>query len=61
MGIGFCVILPNDPAQIDQAMTIAKEHGAECYRLGHTTRDAERKIFVKPYRLVGKRDVFRPS
>jgi len=61
MGIGFCMILPNDPAQIDQAMTIAKQHGAECYRLGHTIRDAERKIFVKPYRLVGKGDIFRPN
>ncbi len=61
MGIGFCMIVPDDPAQIDQAMTIAKEHGGECYRLGHTIRDAERKIFVKPYRLVGKGDIFRPS
>ena len=61
MGIGFCIILPDDPAQIDQAMAIAKKHGVECYRLGHTIRDAERKILVKPFKLVGKGDAFRPG
>ncbi len=59
MGIGFCVVLPNDRAQIARAISIAKKHGAECYRLGQAIRDVERKIFVKPYRLVGKGDGFR--
>ena len=61
MGIGFCMILPDDPAQIDRVMTIAKKHGVECYPLGHTIRDAERKILVRPYQLVGRGDVFRPA
>lgn len=59
MGIGFCIILPDDPSQIDQALAITKKRGVECYRLGHTIRNAERKIFLKPYKLVGKEDGFR--
>ncbi len=54
MGIGFCLVLPDDSRQIDQAMAIAKKHGVECYRLGYTNRDAEKKIVLKPYGLVGK-------
>ncbi|MFQ5520435.1 MAG: phosphoribosylformylglycinamidine cyclo-ligase [Candidatus Methylomirabilia bacterium] len=58
MGIGFCVVLPDDSTQIDRATAIAKKHGVDCYRLGYAIRDAEKKIFVKPYNLVGKGDGF---
>jgi phosphoribosylformylglycinamidine cyclo-ligase len=58
MGIGFCLVLPDDSRQIDRAMTIAKKHGVACYRLGYTIRDAARKIFLNPYRLVGHGDRF---
>lgn len=58
MGIGFCLVLPDDSRQVDRVMTIAKRHGVECYRLGYATRDAEKKIFVKPYDLVGKEERF---
>ncbi|MFQ5847578.1 MAG: phosphoribosylformylglycinamidine cyclo-ligase [Candidatus Methylomirabilales bacterium] len=54
MGIGFCVVLPNDSRQIDQATAIATRHGVECYRLGYTIRDPEQKITMRPYNLVGK-------
>ncbi len=54
MGIGFCVVLPEDSHQVGRAMAIAKKHGAECYRLGYAIRDPERKIAVKPFNLVGK-------
>ena len=58
MGIGFCLVLPDDSRQVDRVMTIAKKHRVECYRLGYATRDAEKKIFVKPYDLVGKEERF---
>ncbi len=58
MGVGFCLVLPDDSRQIDRAMKIAKAHGVECHRLGYTIRDAERKILVKPHRLVGKGNRF---
>ncbi|MFQ5801358.1 MAG: phosphoribosylformylglycinamidine cyclo-ligase [Candidatus Methylomirabilales bacterium] len=61
MGIGFCLVLPDDSTQIDQAMKIARRHGVECYRLGHTIRDAEKKVFIKPYKLVGKGNRFFPA
>ena len=54
MGIGFCLVLPDDSYQIGQVMTIAKKHGVQCYRLGHAIRDAERKVIVEPFNLVGK-------
>ena len=61
MGIGFCLVLPDDRRQIDRAMAIARKHGVACYRLGYTIRDPERKIFLTPYGLVGHRNRFVSS
>jgi hypothetical protein len=61
MGIGFCLVLPDDRRQIDRAMAIARKHGVACYRLGYTIRDPEQKIFLTPYGLVGHRDRFVSS
>jgi hypothetical protein len=58
MGIGFCLVLPDDSRQIDRVKAIAKRHGVECYRLGYATRDTEQRIFLKPYALVGHRGKF---
>jgi phosphoribosylformylglycinamidine cyclo-ligase len=58
MGIGFCLVLPDDSRQIDQAMAITKKHGVDCYRIGVAFGDAEKKVLVKPYNLVGKGDKF---
>ncbi len=58
MGIGFCLVLPDDSRQLDEATAIAKKHGVECYRLGYVTRDAEKKIVLKPFNLVGKGERF---
>jgi phosphoribosylformylglycinamidine cyclo-ligase len=59
MGIGFCLVLPDDSRQIDRVMAIAKRHGVECYRLGYAIRDAEQRISLKPYNLVGHGGRFR--
>lgn len=61
MGIGFCLVLPDDSRQIDQATAIAKKHGVQCYRLGHVARDAEKKIVLNPFNLVGKGERFFSS
>jgi phosphoribosylformylglycinamidine cyclo-ligase len=61
MGIGFCLVLPDDSRQIDRASAIAKRHGVECYRLGYAVRDAEQRISLKPYNLVGHRGRFVPG
>ncbi|KRT70767.1 MAG: phosphoribosylformylglycinamidine cyclo-ligase (AIRS) [candidate division NC10 bacterium CSP1-5] len=59
MGIGFCLVLPDDSRQIDRVMAIAKRHGVECYRLGYAIRDAEQRISLKPYDLVAHGGRFR--
>jgi len=59
MGIGFCLVLPDDSRQIDRVMAIAKRHGVECYRLGYAIRDAEQRISLKPHNLVGHGRGFR--
>lgn len=58
MGVGFCVVLPDDSHQIGRVMAIAKKYRVECYRLGYATRDAEKTIRVEPYNLVGKEGKF---
>lgn len=61
MGIGFCLVLPDDSDQIDRAMAIAAKHGVECYRLGYAIRDAEKKILLRPHNLMGTEGKFHPS
>lgn len=61
MGIGFCLVLPDDSRQIDQATAIAKKHGAQCDRLGYVARDAEKKIVLNPFNLLGKGERFVSS
>jgi phosphoribosylformylglycinamidine cyclo-ligase len=52
MGIGFCIIVPEQDA--NKAIEIAKKYGIKGLILGHTARDPEKKIFIKPKGLVGK-------
>ncbi len=53
MGIGFCVALPKD--DVDRAISIAEGSGFEAFILGKAVRDPERKVVLKPLRLMGKR------
>ncbi len=56
MGVGFCLIVPDDQALLTVAM--AKELGVEAFRLGYVVEDAERKIVVQPKSLVGRNGSF---
>jgi phosphoribosylformylglycinamidine cyclo-ligase len=51
MGIGFCAVLPK--AQADRAISIAEGSGFEAFVLGRAVRDPERRVVLKPLRLVG--------
>lgn len=59
MGVGFCVVLPNE--QADEAVRIAGDFGIDAFKLGHTVRDEEKKVVIKPRRLVGIKDKFHKS
>ncbi|MCZ6872301.1 MAG: phosphoribosylformylglycinamidine cyclo-ligase [bacterium] len=52
MGIGFCIIVPDETAE--QAISIIQSHGKQAYRIGYTVQDQERRITIKPRGLIGK-------
>lgn len=56
MGIGFCVIMPDE--EVEKAIEIARGCNIEAFKLGYAVRDTERRVFIKPRRLVGKGDRF---
>ncbi|MEM2882126.1 MAG: phosphoribosylformylglycinamidine cyclo-ligase [Candidatus Bathyarchaeia archaeon] len=53
MGIGFCVALPK--GEVDRAISIAEGSGFEAFVMGKAVRDPERKVVLKPLRLMGKK------
>jgi phosphoribosylformylglycinamidine cyclo-ligase len=53
MGIGFCVALPE--GEVDRAISIAEGSGFEAFRMGRAVRDPERRVVLKPLRLMGKK------
>lgn len=56
MGIGFCVIVPEE--DVDGVSKIAKKHGIQSYAIGHTIDDPEKNVIIKPKGLVGKGSKF---
>lgn len=52
MGIGFCVIAPEHAA--GQVLDILKRHGRDAQPIGRVTADPERKVFIRPAKLVGQ-------
>jgi len=57
MGIGFCIVLPQE--EVDKAISIAEKHKVKVYILGKTVKDSERKIILKPKKLVGVKNFFK--
>ncbi|MFH1561861.1 MAG: phosphoribosylformylglycinamidine cyclo-ligase [Nitrospirota bacterium] len=56
MGIGFCVVVPDSEAK--EVFRICKKYNVECYQLGYTTKDSEKKVFIKDKNLIGKNTQF---
>lgn len=52
MGVGFCIVVSPDEA--DRIISIAHAHERRAQKLGYTTPDKERRVFIKPKGLVGK-------
>ena len=56
MGIGFCVIVPAEDADIIQE--IVRKEGFESYVLGRPKFGLERRVVLEPRQLVGEKDRF---
>ena len=52
MGVGFCLITPDDSDIIGQIAAIAAKHGADCSRIGTVVEDETRRVFVTQKCLV---------
>ena len=55
MGIGFCVILPEQEAEA--AIDIARKHKVDAFRLGYVIK-GEKKVIIKPKKLMGQKNQF---
>jgi phosphoribosylformylglycinamidine cyclo-ligase len=59
MGIGFCVVV--DSTDADRAMSILKDHNIENFKIGHVVDDLSKRVYIKPYNLVGEGNSFRKA
>ncbi len=51
MGIGFCVIVPED--ETERVKEIASKYNVESYKIGHVVNDGKRKVIIEPVKLIG--------
>ena len=58
MGIGFCVIVPDDTAVAKAVVETGDRHGCRSFEIGTTVRDAERKVVIPAKNLIGRDDRF---
>jgi phosphoribosylformylglycinamidine cyclo-ligase len=67
MGVGFCIVMPDDEKALKQAAEICARHGSECFRIGAIVADdrgstsltAGRRVFLRQKNLVGEVGAFR--
>jgi phosphoribosylformylglycinamidine cyclo-ligase len=66
MGIGFCVIVPNDRAVLRAVEATFTRHSASAGRtfetreIGHVVEDEKRRVILSKQNLVGEGEEFRP-
>jgi phosphoribosylformylglycinamidine cyclo-ligase len=56
MGIGFCYVV--DPAAVEPALAILKQHGRQARRIGHAVADRDKTVRIPQRRLVGRHKTF---
>jgi len=57
MGMGFCLIVPNNADVIARIGKLARKHGATCSTIGTTIRDEAKRVFITQKGLV-QNDLF---
>ncbi len=58
MGIGFCVVVPDDPVTLSAVEETMRRHDVRSFPIGRVVDDRERHVWVPEKRLVGKGDTF---
>lgn len=52
MGIGFCMIVPEQ--NVERTVAIVKAHHKKAYYIGHAVADEQKRVYIKPYQLIGQ-------
>lgn len=61
MGIGFCAIVPPDPAVIRDLVAAARRAGLGAHVIGAVVDDHAKRVFLAAQGLVGQADTFTPA
>jgi phosphoribosylformylglycinamidine cyclo-ligase len=58
MGIGFCIIAPQDPAIVSDIHSVIRSHGGESYEIGRVFEDDRRLVNITDKNLRGENEAF---
>ncbi len=58
MGVGLCVVLPDDKAKIDRVIDIAGTHGVAAQVIGHAVKDPKRTVSIPAWKVEGAAEKF---
>jgi phosphoribosylformylglycinamidine cyclo-ligase len=61
MGVGFCVVVPNEGAVLSRVSQVCDSHGVRTVVMGEVVADPSRRVFIEPKRLVGEGDYFKTT
>jgi phosphoribosylformylglycinamidine cyclo-ligase len=61
MGIGFCLIVPDDAGVLGAVTRTFAEHRFETQTIGRVVADERRRIFLPQRNLIGEGEEFRPG
>ena len=56
MGVGFCYVV--EPAAVEPALTILRQHGRQAQRIGYVVADEEKTVHVPQRNLIGRHKTF---
>ena len=57
MGVGFCIVVPEN--EVSECIEKVRKHGKDAYKIGYAIKDVERRVDLRPRRLIGKDSSFR--
>jgi phosphoribosylformylglycinamidine cyclo-ligase len=61
MGIGFCVVVPNDGRTVELVERLFAAHRFQTVVIGQVVEDDATRVFLPKQNLVGEGDEFRPT
>jgi len=56
MGIGFCIVVPS--SEVGKVFDVCKKFNIDCFKIGYSIEDQERKVIIEEKKLVGKKNKF---